>query len=236
MEINTLSAISPIDGRYRKSLENLADYFSEFALIKYRVKVEILWLIELNSVLDFSLSIEDLNTLNTIVNDFSLEDSKRIKTIEDTTKHDVKAVEYFIREKLEKTSLEKLSCFVHFACTSEDISNLAYGLMIKNAISQVWLPNAEKLITSVKQKAQEEKMVPMLAHTHGQPASPTTVGKELLVFVNRWNSILAILKKIELFGKFGGAVRKFSCAYCSISIFRLASYFPQICRKIRANL
>lgn len=209
MEIDVLSAISPIDGRYRKSLEELSNYFSEFALIKYRVKIEILWLLELNYILNLSLSEKEIDMLNAIANDFSLEDAKCVKNIEETTKHDVKAVEYFIREKLVSTSLKKLSCFIHFACTSEDISNLAYGLMVKNAINDVWIPNAKKLITSVSQKAKEEKSIPMLAHTHGQPASPTTVGKELMVFVNRWNSILSILEKINLVGKFGGAVRKF---------------------------
>ena len=232
MELNTLSAISPIDGRYRKNLEELSNYFSEFALIKYRVKVEILWLIELNSILNFSLSIEELNTLNSIANDFSLDDAKRIKAIEDTTKHDVKAVEYFIRENLEKTSLERLSCFIHFACTSEDISNLAYGLMVKSAINDIWLPHAEKLITSVMSKAEEGKNIPMLSHTHGQPASPTTVGKELMVFVNRWNSILAILKKVEVCGKFGGAVGNFNA--------HLAAYphldWPHIARKFVEKL
>jgi adenylosuccinate lyase len=211
MELNCLEAISPIDGRYRETTKILTDYFSEFALIKYRVEVEIKWLLKLEQFVDnFSLTEEEKTELNRIVSNFTVEEASRIKEIENVTKHDVKAVEYYIREKVTNTSLEKVSSFIHFACTSEDISNLAYNLMVKNALNDIWLPEANKLISSVKSRALELKNVPMLAHTHGQPASPTTVGKELMVFVYRWNRILNILKSVKLTGKFGGAVGNFN--------------------------
>ena len=211
MELNCLEAISPIDGRYRENTKELSNYFSEYALIKYRVEVEIKWLLKLNELVDeFTLNESEKQQLEDISNNFNLSEASRIKEIESITKHDVKAVEYYIREKITNAPLEKLSSFIHFACTSEDISNLAYSLMIKNAISNIWLPEVEKLISSVKSKSQELKSIPMLAHTHGQPASPTTVGKELMVFVYRWEHILKILKNITLTGKFGGAVGNFN--------------------------
>ena len=211
MELNCLKAISPVDGRYHENTKELAEYFSEYALIKYRVEVEIKWLIKLNDLVsEFDLTEDEKKSLQEISDSFNIEEAERVKEIESVTKHDVKAIEYYIREKVTGTPLHKVSSFIHFACTSEDISNLAYGLMAKNAISSIWLPEAEKLVLSIKEKSQELKGIPMLAHTHGQPASPTTIGKELMVFVYRFEHILNILKTIKLTGKFGGAVGNFN--------------------------
>ena len=202
--------ISPIDGRYKESTKELSEYFSEYALIKYRVIVEIKWLIKFLDIIGTKLSAEELEKLSSIIDNFNVNEAMQVKEIESTTKHDVKAVEYYIRNKFNELNLEKYSNYIHFACTSEDINNLAYNLMIKNGLENAFLPNAEKLINTVKEKAAEWKSIPMLAHTHGQPASPTTVGKELAVFVYRWNSIIEMLKNVKLRGKFSGAVGNFN--------------------------
>lgn len=202
--------ISPIDGRYKESTKELSEYFSEYALIKYRVTIEIKWLIKLLELIGFHLSGDELNNFNSILNNFNITEAIKVKEIEATTKHDVKAVEYYLRNKFVELDLDKYSCYIHFACTSEDINNLAYNLMIKNAIENSFLANAKKLIDIVRKKSIEWKSVPMLAHTHGQPASPTTIGKELAVFVYRWESILKMLEGIKLKGKFSGAVGNFN--------------------------
>ena len=208
--MDELLCISPIDGRYHKTTEILNEYFSEYALIKYRLFVEIKWLIYLNTLLNINLSDSDIKNLNIILDDFNISDAKRVKEIENTTKHDVKAVEYFLREKFEAFNLSKYENFIHFGCTSEDINNLSYNLMIKNGLYNVFIPNAEELINVVSEKAKEYRNIPMLSHTHGQPATPTTIGKELAVFVYRWKSILNLLKTINLRGKFSGAVGNFN--------------------------
>ena len=211
--MNELYAISPIDGRYAKMVEELREYFSEYALIKYRVLVEVEWLIKLfrkdNGVLSLLTDIEPLTMeeeekLYSVFNAFTMEDALRVKEIETITKHDVKAVEYFIREKI-----ERFSSFIHFACTSEDISNLAYGLMLKDTLNKVLIPIQEELKNKVKEIAKETVSKPILSHTHGQPASPTTVGKELLVFVERWENIINLIENAKITGKFSGAVRQF---------------------------
>lgn len=181
-ELNTIYAISPIDGRYAKMVEDLREYFSEYALIKYRVLVEVKWLIKLfgkNGILKDieTLTQEEEEKLDSLFSSFTTEDALRVKEIENTTKHDVKAIEYFIREKITNTSLERVSSFIHFTCTSEDINNLAYGIMLKEALKEVWISSAEKLITDVRVIAEETMDKPMLTHTHGQPASPTTARK-----------------------------------------------------------
>lgn len=211
--------ISPVDGRYKSSTKELSEYFSEYALIKYRVIVEIKWLIKLLGLIDIDLSNEELNKLNSIIDNFNPSEAMQVKEIEATTKHDVKAIEYYIRNKFNELNLEKYSNYIHFACTSEDINNLSYNLMIKDGLEKSFIPNAENLINIVKEKCNEWKSIPMLAHTHGQPASPTTVGKELAVFVYRWKSILELLKSIKLRGKFSGAVGNFNAHLAAFPTF-----------------
>lgn len=210
MEINTISAISPIDGRYRKQVEEMSKYFSEYVYIKYRVKVEVLWLKYIlgdNRITDCKV---DLSNLDKVYEDFSIDDAMRVKEIEKKTNHDVKAIEYYVREQIEKVGLEEYVSFVHFACTSEDINNIAHALMITDGLSNVIIPAMRKLINSVKCYAKENASVPFLAHTHGQPATPTTIGKELAVFVYRWNNLLDKIINIKLKAKFSGAVGNFS--------------------------
>lgn len=211
--------ISPVDGRYKASTKELSEYFSEYALIKYRVIVEIKWLIKLLGLLNIKLSNEELNRINSIIDNFNPNEAMRVKEIEATTKHDVKAIEYYIRNKFNELNLEKYSNYIHFACTSEDINNLSYNLMIKDGLEKTFIPNAENLINVVKEKCNEWKSIPMLAHTHGQPASPTTVGKELAVFVYRWKSIVELLNSIKLRGKFSGAVGNFNAHLAAFPTF-----------------
>ena len=205
-----LLSISPVDGRYRKYTEELSTYFSEFALIKYRVIIEINWFIKLSQTINLEISDKDIENLNNIIERFNVEEAEKVKEIEKTTNHDVKAVEYYLRDKFKEIELEQYSQYIHFACTSEDINNLAYGLMIKDGVNNAMLPNMESLIEQANVKAKEWCSIPMLAHTHGQPASPTTVGKEIAVFTYRWKSILEMIKKLELRGKFSGAVGNFN--------------------------
>ena len=213
MEIDTLLNISPIDGRYKNITCDISKYFSEYAYIKYRIIVELEWfkyLLKDEKTINYNGSLEKLND---IVEEFNLDECKRVKKIEKTTNHDVKAIEYYIREKISKTEFNKYSSFVHFACTSEDINNLAYNFMIRDCMSNVIIKCMEELILDVSNKAKQLRDVPMLAHTHGQVATTTTVGKELAVFVYRWNNILNKIKNIKLKGKFSGAVGNYS-AHC----------------------
>lgn len=205
-----LLCISPIDGRYHNTTEKLNEYFSEYALIKYRVVIEIKWLLKLNEVISINFSLAQINALNSIIANFNICEAKKVKEIEAITKHDVKAVEYYLRDKFDSLGLSDFKNYIHFGCTSEDINNLAYGLMIRNSLYNVFIPSAEDLINTVANKAKKYRNIPMLAHTHGQPATPTTVGKELAVFVYRWQSILKLLKTINLRGKFSGAVGNFN--------------------------
>lgn len=208
----SLINISPIDGRYRDLTEDVREYFSEYNLIKNRVKVEIKWLQKMSelSEIDFKLTDEEYVILEKIIEKFDLNESKRVKEIEGTTKHDVKAVEYYIDEKLRENGMERCVPFVHFGCTSEDINNLAYGLMIKELVQKVYVNNAQELIEMIRQKAHEYADIPMLSHTHGQPATPTTVGKEFANFAYRMNRILDRIKQEKLTGKFNGAVGNFN--------------------------
>ena len=208
--MDNLLAISPIDGRYLKMTNDVSYYFSEYALIKYRVIVEIRWIIKLLHEAGIKISDKEIEALENIISSFDVSEANKVKEIEETTKHDVKAVEYYIRNKFEGLNLSNYSSFIHFACTSEDINNLAYNLMLKEALENVFLPTAKKLVDKVKEQAKALRSVPMLGHTHGQPATPTTVGKELAVFVYRWQSILDLLKGIKLRGKFSGAVGNFN--------------------------
>lgn len=213
MELRTLTAISPVDGRYRKATEDLAPYFSEYGLIKYRVLIEIEYFISLCECklpqLDV-LSIEQKSGLRKVITDFSVNDALNIKETEKTTNHDVKAVEYFVKEKLRELGLEKQLEFVHFGLTSQDINNTAIPLSIKDATNTVLLKQIEVVVAKLKELAKLWKNIPMLARTHGQPASPTKLGKELYVFVERLENQLTQLKAVPFSAKFGGATGNFN--------------------------
>jgi adenylosuccinate lyase len=208
MELTPLSATSPIDGRYRNKTGELADFFSEYALFKYRIKVEIEYFIAL---CELPLpGLEDFNPeyfeqLRNIYSEFSPSDAEAVKNIEKTTNHDVKAVEYFIKECFEELGLSVYKEFIHFGLTSQDINNTAVPMSLKDAHTLVVLPMIEKLISKINLLAFEWKQVAMLARTHGQPASPTRLGKEIYVFIERLEDQLDLLKTIPFSGKFGGA-------------------------------
>jgi adenylosuccinate lyase len=233
MDLSSLSAVSPIDGRYGSKTEDLRPIFSEFGLIHHRVLVEIRWLQHLaaNAVIsevpDFSEHANKI--LNSIVDNFSEEDAQRVKNIERTTNHDVKAVEYFIKEKITgNAELEAVSEFVHFACTSEDINNLAYALMLREGRNQVILPLLDELIDAIRQLAHEYAAIPMLSHTHGQPASPTTVGKEMANVVYRLQRQREQVADVTLLGKINGAVGNYNAhlsAYPDVDWEKIADEF-----------
>ena len=210
----SIKSLTPLEGRYGAITEPLGDYFSEWALIKYRIHVEVEWLLAMAGNPAFAEIREftpaETTFLRDIVKNFDEAAALKIKEIERTTNHDVKAIEYFLRETLGAMSLADILEFIHFACTSEDINNLSYALMLKHGIEDVWLPAAENLVKTVTAMAEEEKAIPMLAHTHGQSASPTTAGKELAVFVYRWNRQLKQIRAQAYLGKFNGAVGNFN--------------------------
>lgn len=213
MTLDTLTAISPIDGRYRNKTEQLSDYFSEYALIKYRVYVEVEYFIALCELPLPQLSSVDnriFSELRKIVSDFTEEDAIHIKDIEGTTNHDVKAVEYFIKEEFDKLNLSEYKEFIHFGLTSQDINNTSVPLSLKDALNDVYYPLIQDLADSLKKKAEEWKEVAMLAKTHGQPASPTCLGKEIMVFVNRIETQINQLKSIPVSAKFGGATGNYN--------------------------
>ena len=210
MDINTLFCISPVDGRYRKMTEKVADYFSEYAYIKYRVKVEIEWLKYILKSDICNINKEIVENVDKTYDTFDISSAMRVKEIEKVTNHDVKAIEYYIKEEMDKINFSKYKNFVHFGCTSEDINNIAYALMCKEFRDKILAHDMKELISKVKKKAIEYKDVSMLAHTHGQPATPTTVGKELAIFVHRWQYILEKMLKIEFCGKFSGAVGNYN--------------------------
>ncbi len=214
MKIDALLSISPLDGRYNAVNSELRHITSEYGLIKYRLFIEVEWfkcLAKTSKIQELpKLSIKNIIYLDDLVNNFSLEDAKRVKSIEKRTNHDVKAIEYFLKEKFSNVKvLDKYSEFIHFACTSEDINNLSYSLMIKDA-SKVISLNIEDLVRVLKQKSVKYSNIPMLSRTHGQTASPTTMGKEFANFVHRISSINKSIKKISLKGKINGAVGNFN--------------------------
>lgn len=216
MELNKLTAIAPVDGRYRNSTEPLTAYFSEFALIKYRVQVEIEYFIALCEIPLPQLSTFDaskFSLLQKIYKDFSLEDAQKIKDIEKVTNHDVKAVEYFIKEHFDKLGLQEFKEFIHFGLTSQDINNTAVPLSIKEAVSQLLLPKIQEISFKLTELSEEWKDVSMLARTHGQPASPTKLGKEIRVFVERIHNQIELLKLIPNSAKFGGATGNFNAHF-----------------------
>ncbi len=214
MELDILTAISPIDGRYRGKTETLADYFSEYALMKYRVLVEIEYFITLCEVPLPQLSGVDsaiFPQLRAIYKEFTTDDARRIKEIEKVTNHDVKAVEYFIKERFDAIGgLESYKEFIHFGLTSQDINNTSIPCTIKDALNNCYYPLVEELIAQLKEYAEAWKEIPMLARTHGQPASPTRLGKEVMVFIYRLEAQLAQLKNCVISAKFGGATGNFN--------------------------
>lgn len=214
MELDLLTAISPIDGRYRGKTEPLTAYFSEYALIRYRVRVEIEYFITLCEIPLPQLSGFDhalFSRLRDIYRLFDEQGAQRVKDIEKVTNHDVKAVEYFIKEEFDKIGgLEAYKEFIHFGLTSQDINNTSVPLSIKEALEEVFCPQLEELIAQLQQYADEWRDVPMLAKTHGQPASPTRLGKEIMVFVYRLNEQLATLKSCKFTAKFGGATGNYN--------------------------
>jgi adenylosuccinate lyase len=207
---NSLLAISPIDGRYHNQLSDLSVYFSEHALIFYRVYVEIEYFIALSEQKMFALTAKQIKEVRNIVTDFSLEDSVKIKDIEKVTNHDVKAVEYFIKEKLTALKLDKQKEWVHFGLTSQDINNTAIPLLWKDALQNDYNEKINEIISLLKSFAKEWAKIPMLAKTHGQSASPTRLGKEIHVFVERLENQMALLKMIPFAAKFGGATGNFN--------------------------
>lgn len=213
MSLTTLNAISPIDGRYRKATKPLAEFFSEEALIKYRVLVEVEYFISLceNDLPQLkNVSSTIFEALRNIYKNFSTEDALWIKETEKTTNHDVKAVEYFIKEKFETLGLSQFKEFIHFGLTSQDINNTAIPLSTKDAFEKVYLPSLISVIAKLKELSVEWKDIPMLARTHGQPASPTRLGKEILVFVERLEEQMRLLFNVPFAAKFGGATGNFN--------------------------
>ena len=208
-----LNAVSPLDGRYANKTKELQEYFSEHALIKYRVKVEVEYFIALykaNLPQLTDLKSSEVQQMRQLYLDFSDADATQVKEIESVTNHDVKAVEYFIKDKLSGGPIEPLLEFIHFGLTSQDINNTSFPMMIMDSLKNVMLPELTKLISSLNDKVEKYEGIPMLARTHGQPASPTTLGKEMGVFVERLNYQFKILSNFNLHGKFGGATGNFN--------------------------
>lgn len=216
IEIQLLTAISPIDGRYRKKVDGLALYFSEYALIRYRVMVEVEYFIALCQLpLDQLKDVDKkhFEDLRKIYKEFKLEDAERVKSIESTTNHDVKAVEYFVKEQFEKIGLESAREFIHFGLTSQDINNTAVPASLRDAVHDMYYPLLEELIGQLDKMASDWRHIAMLAKTHGQPASPTRLGKEIKVFVERLNRQLVLLKEVPCSAKFGGATGNFNAHF-----------------------
>ncbi|ALU74927.1 adenylosuccinate lyase [Tenacibaculum finnmarkense] len=233
MSLTQLNAISPIDGRYRNKIANLANYFSEEALIKYRVKVEIEYFIALCEIplpqlADFNKELYP--DLRKIYEEFSTENAQKIKDIEAITNHDVKAVEYFIKEEFDKLNLNKYKEFIHFGLTSQDINNTAIPLSIKDAMDEVYYPALDGLVSKLADLAEEWDHIPMLARTHGQPASPTRLGKEFFVFVERINNQAIHIQHTPHAAKFGGATGNFNAhkvAYKDIDWKNFGTHFVE---------
>ncbi|HPE77670.1 MAG TPA: adenylosuccinate lyase [Draconibacterium sp.] len=234
MEINSLTAISPVDGRYSNKVENLWKYFSEFALIKYRVFVEIEYFIALCEIplpQLAGISATQIEELRKITENFSLDDAFRIKEIENVTNHDVKAVEYFIKEEFEKLGLAKYKEFIHFALTSQDANNTAIPKSIQDAVKNEYYPLVYELLAKLKDLAAEWKSIPMLAKTHGQPASPTKLGKEIQVFIERIEIQLTQLKALPCHAKFGGATGNFNAHFVAYPQINWEQFADKFCKE-----
>lgn len=210
MELQNLTAISPIDGRYRNQLQHLDTYFSEYALIRYRVQVEVDYFLFLSEKKFFKLSAQQQKGLKEIVTQFSLEQAVEIKNLESVTNHDVKAVEYFLKKQLDALQLSHVKEWIHFGLTSQDINNTAIPLLWKDAMELELFPSLANLVLKLRSLAKEWKDIPLLARTHGQPASPTKLGKEMMVFVERLDNQLLQLSHLPFTAKFGGATGNFN--------------------------
>jgi adenylosuccinate lyase len=212
--MSILTPLSPLDGRYHQKVADLKDAFSEFALIKYRIQVEVEWFIALSewpSIAELPpLRPSEVSFLRGLISNFDQEAAEEVKAIEGVTNHDVKAVEYYLKEQLSRTSLAPLQEFIHFACTSEDINNLAHALMLKRGVGEIWLQVAQQVVAAIDNLAYRYQATPMLAYTHGQPASPTTVGKEMTVFSHRLKRQWRQIQNQEYLGKINGAVGNFN--------------------------
>ncbi|CAL1374657.1 unnamed protein product [Linum trigynum] len=236
-ELSNLTALSPLDGRYWSKVKDLSPYMSEYGLIYYRVLVEIKWLLKLSQIPEISevpeFSQDAKSFLEAVIDGFSVDDAMQVKNIERTTNHDVKAVEYFLKEKCgSHPEIAKVSEFFHFACTSEDINNLAHGLMLKEALSGVIYPAMDELIKEISSMAERYASIPMLSRTHGQPASPTTLGKEMAVFAARLSDQRQEISQVKIKGKFAGAVGNYNAhisAYPDID-------WPQISKEFVESL
>ncbi|MEG2820987.1 MAG: lyase family protein, partial [Muribaculaceae bacterium] len=231
MNLSPLTAVSPIDGRYRSKTEQLDAYFSEFALIRYRIKVEIEYFIALCELPLPQLADVDKSvfpSLRDVYNSFTLADAQRVKDIESVTNHDVKAVEYFLKERFDTLGLSAKKEFIHFGLTSQDINNTSMPMAIKDAVESVYIPLLKEVITVLNKYAEEWMAIPMLAKTHGQPASPTRLGKEIKVFAYRMEQQLKQLEQVPISGKFGGATGNFNAhliAYPNIQWLDFATKF-----------
>ena len=228
MELNTLTAISPIDGRYRSQVETFSAYFSEFALMQYRLRVETEYFIALSQQKIFTLSAGQANKLRKIYINFNFETANEIKQLEKVTNHDVKALEYYMKKELESLELDSLKEFVHFGLTSQDINNTAVPMMWKEALENEYLPAINNLNIRLREFANSWKKIPMLAKTHGQPASPTNLGKEMMVFVERIDDQLSLLTHVPYSCKFGGATGNLNAhvvAYPKINWVKFANKF-----------
>jgi len=233
MELSTLSAVSPVDGRYSRHTAELRPLFSEFGLFRFRVEAEVRWLQMLASHPDITdvPAFSDAATaqLNAIISQFSEADAQRIKEIEKTTNHDMKAVEYFLKESVaNNVELNAVSEFIHFACTSEDINNLSHGLMLLNARKDVLLPYCDQLLEAIRQLAIEYRSIPMMARTHGQPASPTTMGKEMANVFARLKRQRDAIAEVDILGKINGAVGNYNAhlsAYPNLDWHQISEQF-----------
>lgn len=224
MQLSSLSAISPIDGRYYKSTQQLSGYFSEYALIKYRLLVEVEYFIMLGEKKFFKNDVKLNNRLRTLVENFGMHDAQAIKDTEAITNHDVKAVEYFLKNKLEEFDQDIKKEWVHFGLTSQDINNTAVPLLWKDATEQEYLPAILNLQKHIYELAKQWKEVPMLARTHGQPASPTKLGKEFMVFVERLENQVQLFSYIPFTAKFGGATGNFNAHHVAYPKYRWAKF------------
>lgn len=233
LELSSLTALCPLDGRYRSKIKGLAPYMSEYGLIRFRVLVEIKWLLKLSQNPEIpevpSFSEEAQSYLQGLIDGFSMDDALEVKKIEKVTNHDVKAVEYFLKQRCDShPEIAKVSEFFHFSCTSEDINNLAHALMLKEAMNKVVLPVMDDLIKEIYYMAEANAQIPMLSRTHGQPASPTTLGKEMVIFAERLSRERRDISQVEILGKFAGAVGNYNAhlvAYPDINWPQIAEEF-----------
>jgi adenylosuccinate lyase len=229
MELHTLSAISPIDGRYWSQVENIAGYFSEFALMQYRLRVETEYFIALSHEKLFQLPASKANKLRTVYTEFNNETASEIKNLEKVTNHDVKALEYYMKKELDALELGHLKEFIHFGLTSQDVNNTAIPLMWKEEMENEYLPAISNLVIRLKDLAKAWKNIPMLARTHGQPASPTKLGKEIMVFVERLENQLHLVYQIPYSCKFGGATGNFNAHHVAYPKINWAKFGNKFC-------